>query len=451
MKFGINRFIPLRIKCNNKIGNFIQLHVQHDPTDKTFISDFKCFDSYKMEFWGSLPIELGQGILSNWLELKDVVNFDTACCIRDGRNALMYHIHGMIITREMNLNSDALCNWLYYRKAGLLYINIIFDQHGSIVPSSECLKNVFQYCVATTKTIRLTSEREDDLGIYDLELPLIFKLIGMYCIKIEFLQVRGFAFSDTTLRAGSKIYPRLRKLELINCNIEEGTKGFRLVLSRCINLQVLYCRFAEFDYYALKSTITHCPLLNDIILSQPSLSKPPIESLYTSLFQQCKHLTRIEIDTLDESSITTISGCLPALQSLSVCDASSITDTTLNLLLSSCRSLHELKLCNALSLTTSSMSNIMNMSVLALERNVRVDNNLLLQLIRKNIQLKELYIQTCPITDSCVCPILHLCPHLTRLSMSNTKSKGLAGTNRVLAQVLREQYPCLQEIDIHLT
>ena len=405
-----------------------------------------------MEFV-SLPIAIGSSIISEWIDLNDLVMLDSACNSRSTRSAyLSYCQFGLLKHQCIELVSYEQIQWFLTRKLMIRKL------------STSSLKWQERVDLALSELLAVIGGNVKEISFYT---------------DITRLSVHSYCLNTIVAQNCRNI----QKVEISDQSTDMELSPLLFLLKSVSEWDISYCNITSASLYALATssteTIKHISLyatnqVCDIGITALAGKCPKLESLcidhcepvtargVLTLIRTTSNISKLYlgIDNLTDIDITTIAQHCPMLYSLGI-DAPLVTDAGIHAIVSSCTQLRIIDLDNCMNITTG-FGLFRNLHEFRIQNSPTLTDTMVATIVQNNPFLEYVRISQCTsikLTYSAVLCILQGCPHLHFLDFYNATMTLVGGTilpdgcgdvYRLLETVIKQQYPHVTHVNIVL-
>ena len=277
--------------------------------------------------WTSLPISVGGELLGKWLEMQDVVHFDTACVGYDRRTTFLQYCSNTTYSYEIAIKSSSQMYWIAQR--GFRLVDIDFTDldwsdrkqwrttlHAlrKILSAKKmnmkrikigCFPNVklaAQFVTIVVKYSQNILHVEMTFDVDDAAAAVLFNSLRLIQ-SIVINNCNGFTSSS---------FPFLKSAELSElylCCLPSLTDDALLAISHnCPNLRVLDVSICgKIGHKGVIAMLRSCPLLEEVHLSEMPASVVTAVANVLATGQHCAlQLRALTIDKLSTTELRAI-------------------------------------------------------------------------------------------------------------------------------------------------
>jgi hypothetical protein len=394
----------------------------------------------------NLPDSIGASILSSWIDLKGVIELDRAYCNNATRKSYLAWTSGVTLMDEIRIMNDSCSEWFVSRGVQVRRITAeLFTSSGSLQHFNR-FTPFFRVCCSSLQSIQIFNNIDNPRDPVHPKLLQFISIVNEYCPYLTEIRMIGGNFRNETLLAITMNRPNLLKLVVQHCRFMD-TCAFANVWTTCKRLQLLDFFKNDADAELLTNIVAGCPQLRDLSYRDCS----SLDIVKAGIFNSGSSLRRLEFGELDSDVIGLMADTCPALESLTVHDAATITKEAWTTLFTSCTALQELKLINCEHLDLPSLLQLRGLRLLHIEACPALTDAFILSVAAANMGLAKLVAVDCSrVTYQVVHPLLASCPWVRNLYLSNTEESPTWGTHQLISEYVRRQHPHVQSITLHL-
>ena len=397
--------------------------------------------------FATLPIAVGSNIICKWIKLKDLVKLDSAYSNHSMRsNYLNYCQSGTIQTEEIVLRSSEQIQWFISRKLKFrkLATSSLQWQEGTDTLLSELLDSVGSHI----KEINI-SYSESSLS--SIQIICLHTIVGQKCINIQKVHIAS-DLTDTEVEPLLCAWKSIQELILSYCKITNA-----VFYSLCDSLGRLRSLFLfcmpDICDAGLTAMAGKCPELVELLILHCDrfTAKGMINLVKTT---PKLTIIRIRMPDLTDIDMTTIAQHCPILHTVELSSARLVTDVAIQGIVNSCSQLSSIQLSNCTSISTG-LCLLRNLKRFDIYDSTTLTDAMVVNIVENNPFLERLLLMHCTsLTPTSVLTILHGCPQLHTLTVTNTIIGNTVPTGHsdcyTLSSLIKKQYPKITMLDIEL-
>ena len=395
----------------------------------------------------SLPTVLGSCIISEWIELKDLVRLDYACNNHSIRSSfLSYCQSGTLLAETIKLRSINQIQWFINRELKFLIMSTSLLQFQKGIYNS--LNELLVKIGGDIEEIHICPHS----SLTPAQIVRFNNIIAQNCLNLQELNVSG-NIKDKDISALLTLQD-LEELEFTECKITN--KSLFSIVDICTTLTSLRLINIDICDAGLTALAGKCPELMELqVIDYKNSSVKGVLALIKTT-PKLKDLT-VNVADLTNKDLTTIAQHCPKLQTFGA-DARFITDAAIKTLFSHCTQLRIVQFLHCLNISTG-FSFFRNLEELRFYNCPTLTDAMVATIVKNNPLLALIRASCCvQLTSKAVVSILHGCPQLDSITVTNTRAtafdfSGTAPTSEMtslMSTLIQEHYPKITEADINI-
>ena len=387
----------------------------------------------------SLSNDLGSCIISEWIELKDLIRLDYACNNHSIRSAYLSYCQGGTIKTELiQLRSINQIQWFINRELKFLIMStsLLQFQRGIYNYLNELLVKIG----GDIEEIHICPHS----SLTPAQIVRFNNIIAQNCLNLQELNVSG-NIKDKDISALLTLQ-HLEDLNFTYCNI--SSKSFYIIANICDQLISLSLQNISVCDAGLTALAGKCPDLKELFIvnCQNVTAKGVL-----AIVQTTPYLTSLSvlINDFTDATMTTIAQHCPRLQTIEI-TTSLVTEAGIQTLFKHCFELRTIFFGNFISISIG-FTLIRNLHELSIYDCPTLTDTMVATIVQNNPFLKRLKLSRCTqLTSAAVLTILRGCPELCQFAVTNTTLAATSKMTSLMSTLIQEHYPKITEADINI-
>ena len=394
--------------------------------------------------FSSLPSVLGASIIIKWIKLKDFVRLDSACNSHLARSAFLCYCQSETIKIEyIQFVLPEQIQWFINRQLKFRKMSTTFLEWQEGI--NELMGKLLACVGSHVRDLCIFP----DCSFSDKNVVYLNTIIAQSCRNIQKIEILG-EISDFEVAPLFTTGESIQVLEIFDCKISDTS--FYTIANICENLKHLYLECIKISDVGLTALAGKCPELLELRIFH--CKSVTAKGLIALLLTTPKLLDlRMRISTLLDADMAIIAQHCHMLHTVDLTTARLITDVGIQALVSHCTQLSTIHLSKCIKIA-SGFCLFRNLHELNIYDCPTLTDTMVTTIVQNNPLLKHLILFYCPLlTSAAVLHILHGCPHLHILTVTNNCYDPLSSHSNFYSLVMAlisDQYPNITSVQVHL-
>jgi hypothetical protein len=382
-----------------------------------------------MELLKNVPGVIVSSILSDWISMRDLSHFDSACCSKASRSAYLASLSQMRpFSEEINVSSRSACVWITNRDINVTNISL-----GTMhTMDSHDVRGLFLKLGRVLTHLTYNSRGDEDSITTVL-------MLTKYCFMLQSVELRG----DIGRGAQTLLFGRLPHLTTINVNNrkEFDELSMKIIAHSCPKLQHLRMLGTSSTDAGLIGIAQSCPDLRTVQCTNCS------DMSIDEVARNCPNLEDFFVKQISSSTLQAVAQQCRGLKSIGIKTAVGINDASLVAVATLCPTLHHVVLLNSSALTNNSITALTGLRSLCLSGNRHITDSALECVALRCPLLHSVVITQCAqLTQVAPAAFLRHCPKLQNLEITSGHGGERIAQSSLLFLLAKQVCPFLDTL-----